>query len=70
MFDSLAQPAAERPSPVVNADRNVLIDAARALSLLMVVGFHAGLWRVSKHEADGWPAPWSWGRSAGTAAGW
>lgn len=46
--------------------RDVLIDAARALSLLVVVIFHAGLWRVTHQPGRGWVArtmelgPWGW----------
>lgn len=31
-------------------DRNVLVDAARVLSVAMVVIFHAGLWRVTRDD--------------------
>ncbi|ROR55943.1 acyltransferase-like protein [Luteococcus japonicus] len=52
-------------APPTGTERELLIDAARALAVCMVVGFHAGPWRVGRTET-GWQArtmelgPWGW----------
>ena len=57
-------PSSERDLAVTQ-ERDVLIDAARAASLLLVVIFHAGLWRVTLNDGN-WSAqtmelgPWGW----------
>lgn len=57
-------PSSERDLALTR-ERDVLIDAARAASLLLVVVFHAGLWRVTLNDGN-WSAqtmelgPWGW----------
>lgn len=52
-------------STASSGDRDDLIDAVRALSVIVVVIFHAGLWRVTRQDS-GWVArtmdlgPWGW----------
>ena len=57
-------------TPPAQAQRDHLIDAVRALSVLVVVIFHAGLWRVSRTSDGGFVArTMELERGAGTAPG-
>lgn len=50
MWDSRGMPQSVSRATTPTGERDVLIDAARALSVLLVIVFHAGLWRVTRND--------------------